>query len=201
MRMARSELICLSLCWLLAACEQRAAEPDAPPKTQSSAVAVADPTEFKSEDLKPGEGSREVKKGDLIKVNYVGKLFKNGNKFDSNTDKKKPFEFTVGEGVIDGWSEGVIGMKKGGKRKLTIPAKLAYGDQEKPKIPKNSALVFEIDLLGWSDEPDAPATAEGSAGPAASAAPSTAPSAAASASPSSSAKAAPAASAKPKVSP
>lgn len=197
MRMARSELISLSLCWLLAACEQRAAEPDAPPKTLSSAVVVADPTELKSEDLKPGEGSREVKKGDLIKVNYVGKLFKNGNKFDSNTDKKKPFEFTVGEGVIDGWSQGVVGMKKGGKRKLTIPAKLAYGDQEKPKIPANSALVFEIDLLGWADEPEAAATAEGSAGAAASAAPS----AAASAIPSSSAKAAPAASAKPKVSP
>lgn len=142
--------------------------------------AAPEPTELVKEDVKVGEGSREVKKGDEIRVNYIGKLFKNGSTFDSNKSKEDPFSFTVGEGVIEGWSQGVIGMKKGGKRKLTIPGPLAYGEAgSPPKIPANATLVFEIDLLGWEGEaPEPAATSSASAAPSASGAPSSAPSAA-----------------------
>ncbi len=163
-------------------CTDKVAEPEPPPKptTTASSAAPADPTELVKEDLKPGTGDRAVKEGDAIKVHYVGKLLKNGVKFDSNEAKDKPFEFTVGEGVIEGWSQGVVGMKKGGKRKLVIPSKLAYGESgHPPKIPASSALTFEIDLVGWADEPesdasaspassaDAPPAGSGSAAPAA----------------------------------
>jgi hypothetical protein len=158
-------LSALSLSVLLSlpvACTDKVAEPEPPPKptTTTSSSAPADPTELVKEDLKPGTGDRAVKDGDAIKVHYVGKLLKNGVKFDSNEAKDKPFEFTVGEGVIEGWSKGVVGMKKGGKRKLVIPAPLAYGESgHPPKIPANSALTFEIELVGWADEPDAAASA------------------------------------------
>lgn len=155
-----------------AACD-KVAEPEATPEKPTSAAAPSgsagsptDPQQIIKEDLKPGAGDRAVKKGDEIKVNYVGKLLKNGSKFDENTSADDPFTFTVGEGVIEGWSEGVIGMKKGGKRKLTIPWKMAYGDKgSPPKIPGKAPLVFEIDLLGWADEPAAASSA--SAAPAA----------------------------------
>jgi len=156
---------------------EKVAEPEAPPKpvtatATGSASSATDPAELIKEDVKPGAGERAVKKGDEIKVNYVGKLLKNGSKFDENISADEPFVFTVGEGVIEGWSEGVIGMKKGGKRKLTIPWKLAYGEKGSgKKIPAKAPLVFEIDLLGWADEPKAAtsASASASAGPAGSA--------------------------------
>lgn len=159
---------------LTAACQDKVEEPAPPPRsTLSAAPAPPDPTELKSEDLKVGEGERAVKEGDEINVLYVGRLLKNGVKFDSNDKRDDPFTFTVGQGVIAGWSQGVVGMKKGGKRKLTIPSKLAYGEAgSPPKIPANAALVFEIELLGWADEPAAPAasaSASASAGPATSA--------------------------------
>lgn len=161
---------------LAAGCQDKVDEPAPPPRsTLSAAPAPPEPTELKSEDLKVGEGERAVKDGDEIKVLYVGRLLKNGVKFDSNEKRDDPFPFTVGEGVIEGWSKGVVGMKKGGKRKLTIPASLAYGEAgSPPKIPPNAALVFEIELIGWADEPAAPAgsasaAASASAGPAGSA--------------------------------
>lgn len=171
----------LSACMVFAAACDKVAEPEASPDkpatatASGSAAAPTDPQDLVKEDLKPGSGDRAVKKGDEIKVNYVGTLLKGGKKFDENTSADDPFTFTVGEGVIEGWSEGVIGMKKGGKRKLTIPWKMAYGEKgSPPKIPGKAPLVFEIDLLGWADEPAAagsasaaPAAGSASAAPAA----------------------------------
>ena len=99
------------------------------------------------EDLKVGEGS-EVVKYNIVTVNYTGWLT-DGTKFDSSLNPgRSPFRFTVGGGqVIKGWDEGLIGMKVGGKRKLTIPPNMGYGNQDMGVIPPNSTLIFEIDLL------------------------------------------------------
>ncbi|PIE06154.1 MAG: peptidylprolyl isomerase [Sorangium cellulosum] len=102
---------------------------------------------FVSKDLKVGDGA-EAKEGSKVSVHYTGTL-KSGKKFDSSLDRNKPFEFTIGQGqVIKGWEKGVVGMKVGGKRKLTIPYDLAYGEAGKPPdIPPRATLVFEIELL------------------------------------------------------
>jgi len=98
-------------------------------------------------DLKVGEGAA-AKKGDQVSVYYRGTLKENGTEFDKRVSGQPPFEFVLGEGeVIQGWDEGVAGMKVGGKRKLTIPAKLAYGPRARPGIPANSDLVFEVELV------------------------------------------------------
>jgi FKBP-type peptidyl-prolyl cis-trans isomerase len=101
-------------------------------------------------DLKEGTGA-EVKKGDTVDVHYTGWLFndeKVGKKFDSSVDRNMPFTFTVGKGVIQGWSEGVAGMKVGGKRKLIIPPDLAYGAKGAgDAIPPNATLLFEVEVL------------------------------------------------------
>ena len=99
------------------------------------------------EDLKVGEGS-EVVKYNIVTVNYTGWLT-DGTKFDSSLNPgRSPFRFTVGGGqVIKGWDEGLIGMKAGGKRKLTITPSMGYWNQDMGVIPSNSTLIFEIDLL------------------------------------------------------
>ncbi len=97
-------------------------------------------------DEKIGTG-REVTKGDAVKVHYTGRLM-NGKQFDSSVGKD-PFEFTIGAGgVIKGWDEGVVGMRVGGKRKLTVPWQLAYGEAGSgDNIPSRAALMFDIELL------------------------------------------------------
>ena len=99
------------------------------------------------EDIEIGEG-KEVKEVGEIVVHYTGWLA-DGIKIDSSVDRKTPFTFSLGKGmVIKGWDEGVPGMKVGGKRKLFIPAELAYGDKGAGEtIPPNSSLIFEIELL------------------------------------------------------
>ena len=99
------------------------------------------------EDLRPGSGPA-AKAGDNVTVHYVGTLT-DGKKFDSSRDRGQPFSFTLGKGmVIKGWDMGVAGMKVGGKRKLTIPAHLAYGDRGFPGlIPPGSTLVFDVELV------------------------------------------------------
>ena len=103
---------------------------------------------LKSEDLLVGNGD-EATTGKTVSVHYTGTLM-DGSKFDSSIDRGKPFEFQLGAGrVIKGWDQGVVGMKVGGKRKLTIPSDLAYGARGFPTvIPPDSTLVFEIELLG-----------------------------------------------------
>ncbi|HEY1861483.1 MAG TPA: FKBP-type peptidyl-prolyl cis-trans isomerase [Gemmataceae bacterium] len=98
-------------------------------------------------ELKEGDGAA-AKKGDSVEVHYTGWL-KDGTKFDSSVDRKQPFSFKLGEGmVIKGWDEGVAGMKVGGKRKLIIPSELGYGKKGAGKvIPPDAELTFEVELL------------------------------------------------------
>jgi peptidylprolyl isomerase len=108
----------------------------------------APPTKLVVQDLIVGTGAA-AKSGDQLSVQYVGVLFKNGKEFDSSwANGKKPFQFGLGGGqVIPGWDQGLAGMKVGGRRKLIIPADLAYGAQgSPPKIGPNQALIFDIDL-------------------------------------------------------
>ena len=101
---------------------------------------------LKYEDLKEGNGD-EARSGKLVSVLYTGWLT-DGTKFHSNTDRKKPFSFEVGSSqVIKGWNEGVVGMKVGGKRKLTIPPELAYSTKGRGQIPPDATLIFELELL------------------------------------------------------
>lgn len=90
----------------------------------------------------------EAVAGKKVTVNYTGTLT-DGTKFDSSFDHGQPFSFNLGAGeVIQGWDQGVAGMKVGGKRKLVIPPSLGYGSQAVGPIPANSTLVFEVELLG-----------------------------------------------------
>lgn len=105
------------------------------------------PSELQIEDLQPGSG-KAVVKGALITAHYCGWL-EDGTEFDSSHKKGKPFQCVIGSGrVIKGWDQGLMGMQVGGKRKLYVPAHLAYGERQiGPLIKPNSNLVFEIELL------------------------------------------------------
>lgn len=104
-------------------------------------------TELEIIDLVEGTG-KEAVKGALITTHYTGWLA-DGTKFDSSIDKGRYFECVIGTGrVIKGWDIGIMGMKVGGKRKLVVPAHLAYGERKMGKIiPANSDLTFEIELF------------------------------------------------------
>ena len=126
------------------------AKPEAKPKpAPTPAQPPPDPdAKLEVKDLVVGKGA-EAKAGDTVKVHYVGTLL-NGEEFDaSKKHGTEPFTFDLGRGrVIKGWDEGVAGMKVGGKRKLTIPPHLGYGARGAgAKIPPNSTLVFEVELV------------------------------------------------------
>jgi FKBP-type peptidyl-prolyl cis-trans isomerase FkpA len=153
----------------LTGCQQKVPEPEAEPGSAAPPAKTADPPEpadLIKEDVVVGTGA-EAKQGDDVKVHYTGRLLKNGVEFDSSVGKT-PFDFKIGEGqVIKGWDQGVAGMKVGGKRKLTIPSRLGYGEAgSPPKIPKNATLVFDVELL--SVGPSAASAAPGDGGKAAS---------------------------------
>ena len=119
----------------------------------ASTMPTTVPTDLVIEDQKVGDGAVALN-GKRVSVHYTGRLL-DGSKFDSSVDRGTPYPFTLGRReVIEGWDLGVAGMKVGGKRKLTIPARLAYGPEEKRNqegkvtIPANSTLVFEVELLG-----------------------------------------------------
>jgi FKBP-type peptidyl-prolyl cis-trans isomerase len=106
------------------------------------------PAELKIEVMQEGEG-QEAKDGDTLTVHYSGYL-ENGTKFDSSLDSGEPFVFQIGQGrVIQGWEKGLLGMKVGEKRKITIPPELGYGSSGAGGvIPPNATLIFEVELLG-----------------------------------------------------
>lgn len=103
--------------------------------------------ELKIEVLKPGQGAEAIP-GKRVHVHYTGTLT-DGKKFDSSLDRGEPFAFILGQReVIEGWDQGVKGMKVGEKRKLMIPGQMGYGERGIPGvIPPNATLVFEVELL------------------------------------------------------
>ena len=102
------------------------------------------------EDTTVGTGE-EAKAGDLVEVHYVGTLT-DGTQFDSSRDRGQTFSFRIGTGeVIQGWEEGVPGMKVGGVRILTIPSDMAYGDSGVGSIPGGATLIFEVELVSIQD--------------------------------------------------
>ena len=107
----------------------------------------APPSKLEIKDIVKGSG-QAAKAGDQLTVQYVGVNYANGKQFDASWDRGQPFSFPLGAGqVIPGWDQGLVGMKPGGRRQLTIPPDLAYGAQgSPPDIPPNATLVFVIDL-------------------------------------------------------
>ena len=105
------------------------------------------PRRLAKEDIVKGKGA-PAKTGDLLTVQYVGVTFSTGEEFDASWDRGQPFQFTLGGRVIEGWNRGLVGMRKGGRRMLTIPPELAYGTGGSPPlIGPNETLVFVVDLI------------------------------------------------------
>jgi FKBP-type peptidyl-prolyl cis-trans isomerase len=145
----------LTLCVACNAGEKGSAE-KAPAETAPAAATTTTPEELAITELAPGSGD-PIAPGSLAVVHYTGWLYDTGapehkgRKFDSSVDRGEPFKFTLGAGeVIRGWDQGVEGMKKGGKRRLVIPAALGYGDMGAGGgvIPPGATLVFDVELLG-----------------------------------------------------
>ena len=109
------------------------------------------PFDLGIDDLVVGDGDEAVA-GRKVTVHYVGVAFSTGEEFDASWNRNAPFQFPLGKGrVIAGWDRGVAGMKVGGRRQLTIPAHLAYGDRGAPPVIKpGETLIFVVDLLGVS---------------------------------------------------
>ena len=105
-------------------------------------------TKLKIEDIGVGSGTKAVA-GKTVVMNYYGRLV-NGTKFDTSCDRGQTFEFNLGQGqVIEGWDQGIVGMKVGGIRRLIIPASLGYGAAGAGGvIPPNAVLVFDVELMG-----------------------------------------------------
>lgn len=107
------------------------------------------PAELVVDDLVVGDGP-QASAGQFVRAHYTGVTHAEGEQFDSSWDRGDPLEFRLGVGqVIAGWDQGIAGMKVGGRRRLTIPADLAYGDRGAGGVIKpGAALVFVVDLVG-----------------------------------------------------
>jgi len=106
------------------------------------------PADLVVEDVKEGDG-QEAKAGDTISAHYVGVAHSTGEEFDASWNRGAPLDFRLGVGqVIKGWDDGIVGMKVGGRRKLTIPSHLAYGDRGAGAVIKpGETLIFVVDLV------------------------------------------------------
>ena len=106
------------------------------------------PRRLEKQDIVKGKGPA-AKPGDTVTVQYVGVTFSTGDEFDASWDRGQPFPVPLGAGqVIEGWDKGLVGMRKGGRRMLTIPPELAYGSEGyPPTIAPNETLIFVIDAL------------------------------------------------------
>src|SRR5580658_1989449 len=145
-------LLALSLLTALsvAGCSKVVEEPTSDFKPAPGKPSPPPPTKLEIEDVVVGSG-RAAQTGDAVSVQYTGTLM-SGEKFDSSYDHGgTPFKVTLGKGeVIQGWDQGLVGMKVGGKRKLRIPPELGYGEQgSPPTIPANASLVFDVALVSF----------------------------------------------------
>jgi FKBP-type peptidyl-prolyl cis-trans isomerase len=118
-------------------------------QTQSTNQSIqTEPMDLEIKTTQEGTGDRQVQNGDTLSMNYTGKLT-DGTVFDSSIGRS-PFSFKIGQGmVIQGWEKGILGMKVGEKRTLTIPAEMGYGAAGAGggKIPPNATLIFDVELL------------------------------------------------------
>lgn len=107
------------------------------------------PTDLQITDITVGDGD-EARPGSTVSVHYVGVAFSTGDEFDASYNRGTPLEFPLGAGyVIQGWDQGVAGMKVGGRRQLVIPPHLGYGDRGAGgAIKPGETLIFVVDLLG-----------------------------------------------------
>ena len=152
-------VLLLSASTLLTACggaDKAATAVESKPEASSSAASSETAMGgLHMTDGKVGDGA-EAQSGQVVSVHYTGWLYdeaaadKHGIKFDSSVDRGEPFRFPLGGGrVIQGWDEGVVGMKVGGQRTLVIPPEMAYGESGAGGvIPPNATLVFDVELLG-----------------------------------------------------
>ncbi len=153
--------VCLALALAIAGCgggddssssngstDAAAAEVNTNVKPKVTVPSAPAPKKLTEVELVEGSGP-EAKAGDEVTVQYVGVGYESGEEFDASWDRGEPFSFSLGAGeVIAGWDQGVVGMKVGGRRELTIPGELAYGPAgSPPEIGPNETLIFVIDLL------------------------------------------------------
>jgi FKBP-type peptidyl-prolyl cis-trans isomerase FkpA len=129
-----------------------AAAPSAPPFLKPVSLRqllgeAEEETGLKFQDLVTGIGP-SIKMGDEARVHYTGR-FVDGKEFDSSRNRGKPLEFTMGKGmVVPGFERGIVGMRTGGVRRITVPPHLGYGERgSPPAIPPNATLVFEVELV------------------------------------------------------
>jgi peptidylprolyl isomerase len=116
-------------------------------KPEVPAPAGDPPEELVIRDIVKGKGVK-AKAGDTLTMQYVGLSWSNGQQFDASWDAGQPFPFQLGAGmVIQGWDQGMVGMRKGGRRLLVIPPDLGYGPQGSGPIGPNETLVFVVDLV------------------------------------------------------
>ncbi|MEH3155553.1 MAG: FKBP-type peptidyl-prolyl cis-trans isomerase [Gordonia paraffinivorans] len=107
------------------------------------------PSDLRVADLVPGNG-RTATAADTVSVRYVGALYSDGSVFDASWKQgSTPVDFPL-SGVVQGFADGIVGMKVGGRREIVIPPALGYGDQAQPGLPAGSTLVFVVDLVGIS---------------------------------------------------